>query len=166
MSCGPPDMPWWRRAANVFRIDQVQRELDEELEAHVEEAILQGRYPMKHAARSGRFCIIAKRAATSGSLPGSIHSAPIWYSPGGGWPLRRSHRPQPFCRSRWQSAPARRPFASSMPCCCGRCRSPTLRTFILWLDEASTSPVHLVPPTPGRTRRSNECAPRFTATPS
>jgi putative ABC transport system permease protein len=38
-------MSWWHRAANVFRVDEVQRDLDEELEAHIDEAILHGRDP-------------------------------------------------------------------------------------------------------------------------
>jgi putative ABC transport system permease protein len=38
-------MAWWLRAANVFRTGRVLRELDEELEAHVEEAIANGRDP-------------------------------------------------------------------------------------------------------------------------
>src|ERR1700751_5626971 len=38
-------MSFWTRIANVFRGERVNRELDEEMEAHVEEAIEQGRDP-------------------------------------------------------------------------------------------------------------------------
>jgi putative ABC transport system permease protein len=36
-------MSWWSRIANVFRPDRLSREIDEELQAHIEEAIEQGR---------------------------------------------------------------------------------------------------------------------------
>ena len=38
-------MSWWSRMANVFRGDLLSREIDEELESHIEEAIEQGRDP-------------------------------------------------------------------------------------------------------------------------
>ncbi|HKW63155.1 MAG TPA: ABC transporter permease [Candidatus Acidoferrum sp.] len=38
-------MPWWSRIANVFRSDRVNREIDEELESHIQEAIENGRDP-------------------------------------------------------------------------------------------------------------------------
>ncbi len=38
-------MSWWVRAVNVFRTDRVRRELEEELDAHMEEAIAGGRDP-------------------------------------------------------------------------------------------------------------------------
>jgi putative ABC transport system permease protein len=38
-------MSFWSRMANVFRGDQVSREIDEELQTHVAEAIEQGRDP-------------------------------------------------------------------------------------------------------------------------
>src|SRR5271165_4334940 len=38
-------MSWWSRFANVFRSDRLNRDIDEELEAHIEEAIQQGRDP-------------------------------------------------------------------------------------------------------------------------
>ena len=36
-------MAWWSRVRNVFRGDLVNREIDEELQAHLEEAAAQGR---------------------------------------------------------------------------------------------------------------------------
>ena len=36
-------MPLWSRIANVFRGDRLNREIDEELESHLEEATLHGR---------------------------------------------------------------------------------------------------------------------------
>jgi len=38
-------MSLWSRLANVFRGDRVSREIDEELESHIAEAIEQGREP-------------------------------------------------------------------------------------------------------------------------
>src|SRR5581483_7389408 len=36
-------MSWWSRVANVFRSDRLNREIDEELQSHLDEAIDQGR---------------------------------------------------------------------------------------------------------------------------
>jgi predicted permease len=38
-------MSWWSRIANVFRGDRLSREIDEEIQSHLEEAIEQGRDP-------------------------------------------------------------------------------------------------------------------------
>jgi putative ABC transport system permease protein len=38
-------MPLWSRLANVFRGDRLNREIDEELQSHIEEAIAHGRDP-------------------------------------------------------------------------------------------------------------------------
>src|SRR5215813_5024162 len=38
-------MPLWSRIENVFRGDRVHREIDEELEAHITQAIEEGRDP-------------------------------------------------------------------------------------------------------------------------
>jgi len=38
-------MSWWSRMANAFRGDQLSREIDEEIRAHIAEAIEQGRDP-------------------------------------------------------------------------------------------------------------------------
>ncbi len=38
-------MSWWRRVRNLFRAERVNRELDEELAAHLDEAVAQGRDP-------------------------------------------------------------------------------------------------------------------------
>src|SRR5271166_5627010 len=38
-------MSWWRRICNVFRPDRLSREIDEELQSHLEEAAEQGRDP-------------------------------------------------------------------------------------------------------------------------
>ena len=40
-------MSWWSRIANVLRGDRLSREIDEELESHIEEAIEQGRDPVE-----------------------------------------------------------------------------------------------------------------------
>jgi putative ABC transport system permease protein len=38
-------MSVWSRIANVFRADRLSREIDEELNSHIEEAIEEGRDP-------------------------------------------------------------------------------------------------------------------------
>jgi hypothetical protein len=76
-------MSLWSRLANVFRGNRVSREIDEELASHLEEAIEQGRTAAKPEERSALRCGSAKKAATSGSLPGSIRSAPTPSSAGG-----------------------------------------------------------------------------------
>src|SRR5208337_1561981 len=38
-------MSWWSRIVNVIRGDRLSREIDEELQSHIEEAIAQGRDP-------------------------------------------------------------------------------------------------------------------------
>src|SRR3974377_1266611 len=38
-------MSFWSRIANVFRTDRLSREIDEELQSHLQEAIEQGRDP-------------------------------------------------------------------------------------------------------------------------
>ncbi|MEI9976302.1 MAG: hypothetical protein WDO73_32180 [Ignavibacteriota bacterium] len=38
-------MSWWSRIANAFRGDRLSREIDEELESHIAEAVEQGRDP-------------------------------------------------------------------------------------------------------------------------
>ncbi|HEV3278517.1 MAG TPA: ABC transporter permease [Terriglobia bacterium] len=38
-------MSWWSRIANVFRPDRLSREIDEEFQSHIDEAIEQGRDP-------------------------------------------------------------------------------------------------------------------------
>lgn len=40
-------MSWWSRIANVLRGDRLSREIDEELQSHIEEAIAQGRDPVE-----------------------------------------------------------------------------------------------------------------------
>ena len=38
-------MPFWSRIANVLRGERLNREIDEELQSHIQEAIEQGREP-------------------------------------------------------------------------------------------------------------------------
>jgi putative ABC transport system permease protein len=38
-------MSWWSRIANIFRPDRLSREIDEELQCHIQEAIAEGRDP-------------------------------------------------------------------------------------------------------------------------
>jgi predicted permease len=46
-------MPLWSRLANVFRGDRLNREIDEELQSHIEEAIAQGRDPAEARSAFG-----------------------------------------------------------------------------------------------------------------
>src|SRR5882672_5945221 len=46
-------MSLWTRISNVFRGDRLRRELDEERESHIEEAIRQGRDPLEARAAFG-----------------------------------------------------------------------------------------------------------------
>lgn len=55
-------MSWWSRLGNVFRGDRMRRELDEELESHIEEAIEQGRDPAE--ARRAFGSALRKREET------------------------------------------------------------------------------------------------------
>ena len=55
-------MSFWSRIANVFRGDRVIREIDEELQGHIDEAIAQGRDPPRPIGRLAPCCVIAKRA--------------------------------------------------------------------------------------------------------
>src|SRR5580658_605986 len=40
-------MSWWSRLANVFRPDRLSREIDEEFQSHIDEAIEHGRDPVE-----------------------------------------------------------------------------------------------------------------------
>ena len=44
-------MSWWSRLGNVFRADSISRDIDEEQQAHIDEAIARGRDP-EEARRS------------------------------------------------------------------------------------------------------------------
>ena len=49
-------MSWWSRIANVFRPENVSREIDEELQAHIADAMEHGRDPQKRGERSDPHC--------------------------------------------------------------------------------------------------------------
>jgi len=55
----------WSRIRNVFRGDHLNREIDEELESHIQEAIEQGRDPVEARRAFGSALRHANRAATS-----------------------------------------------------------------------------------------------------
>ena len=74
-------MSLWSRLTNVFRSGRVQRELDEELQFHIDERIREltaagmtrrGRGAGKWRAGSAARCGCASRASTSSCCPGSI----------------------------------------------------------------------------------------------
>src|SRR5690348_1040498 len=55
-------MAWWNRISNVFHGDRVNREIDEELASHLEEAIEQGRDPAE--ARRALGSMLRQREAS------------------------------------------------------------------------------------------------------
>jgi putative ABC transport system permease protein len=57
-------MSLWTRMANVFRGERVNREIDEELEAHVDDAMAEGRDAEEARRAPGHHCAIARKAAT------------------------------------------------------------------------------------------------------
>ena len=58
-------MSWLSRIANVFRGDGLSREIDEELQSRIAEAIEQGRDRPRPGGHSAPCCAIANTAATS-----------------------------------------------------------------------------------------------------
>ena len=54
-------MSLWSRIANVFRGDRLSREIDEELQSHIEEAIEQGRDPAEARRAFGSGAAAARR---------------------------------------------------------------------------------------------------------
>ena len=77
-------MSLWSRFRNVFRGDGLSREIDEELESHIAEAIEHGREPGGGAAGVRfRAAQSRSRAATSVWSRGSIRCAPTRCSAGG-----------------------------------------------------------------------------------
>jgi putative ABC transport system permease protein len=60
----------------VFRRDCLSREIDEEFESHIAEAVEHGRNPVKARRAFGPTLRKLKRAAMPTSFGGSIHSAP------------------------------------------------------------------------------------------
>ena len=76
-------MSLWSRLANAFRGDRVNREIDEELESHVAEAIEQGREPAEARRAFGSVLRSARRAATYVWPSGWIRCAPTRCSAGG-----------------------------------------------------------------------------------
>src|SRR5438552_17981481 len=58
-------MSWWSRIGNVFRGDRVSREIDEEQQSHIDEAIRQGRDP---AEARGAFGSAIRRREESHDL--------------------------------------------------------------------------------------------------
>ena len=49
-------MSWLSRIANVFRGDRLRREIDEELQSPIAEAVAQGRDPRTGVARAASEC--------------------------------------------------------------------------------------------------------------
>ncbi len=63
-------MSLWSRIANVFRGDRVNREIDEELESHIAEAIEQGREPAE--ARRAFGSVLRNRRREPRRTPGRL----------------------------------------------------------------------------------------------
>ena len=77
-------MSLWSRIANVFRGDRLSREIDEELQSHIEEAIAQGRDPAEARRAFGSALRHARREPRHpAGRRGSIRCAPMPSSAGG-----------------------------------------------------------------------------------
>ena len=57
-------MSLWSRIANVFRGDLVNREIEEEFELHIAEAVAEGRDPWRRGAPLAPWRGNARKAAT------------------------------------------------------------------------------------------------------
>ena len=64
-------MSLWSRIGNVFRGDNINREIDEEFEAHIAEAIAEGRDPEEARRAFGSVRASVRRAIRSVSWGGS-----------------------------------------------------------------------------------------------
>ena len=76
-------MSLWSRMTNLFRGDALAREIDEEIQSHIEEAIEHGRDPAEARRAFGSALAAAKRAAISAFSHGSILFVPTPSSAGG-----------------------------------------------------------------------------------
>ena len=77
-------MSWWSRLTNVLRGDRLNREIDEELQSHIAEAIAEGRDPAE--ARRAFGSPLRQREESRDLLAcsrGSIRSVPMPFSVGG-----------------------------------------------------------------------------------
>src|SRR3954453_22923143 len=70
---GRPDMSLWSRVVNVFRPDRLNREIDEKLQAHIDEAIASGRDPVE-ARRAFGSPLRAREAGHSVRAAGWLQS--------------------------------------------------------------------------------------------
>ena len=94
------------RAVNVVRGDRLIREIDEELESHVAEAIAQGRDPTEARAALGLRSGCAKRAGTSAWSSGSMTFSWTFATPREPWPATRvSHGGGAFAGARHRREP-------------------------------------------------------------
>jgi hypothetical protein len=76
-------MSLWSRIANALRADRLSREIDEELQSHIAEAVERGRDPVEARRAFGSALMRPTKAAMSGSSRGWIRCARIQYSAGG-----------------------------------------------------------------------------------
>jgi hypothetical protein len=76
-------MSLWSRIANVFRGDGLSREIDEELQSHIEEAIEQGRDPAEARRAFGSALRRREESRDIRWSRGSIRCAPTPSSAGG-----------------------------------------------------------------------------------
>lgn len=76
-------MALWQKIRNAFRGDALNRELDEEFESHIAEAMAQGRDP-DEARRSFDRCYGSERRVGNFAWPdGWMDCAPMWFLDGG-----------------------------------------------------------------------------------
>ena len=67
-------MSLWSRISNAVRGERLNREIDEELQAHIDEAIASGPIPRKRAGPSARCCVSVRRVIGSALRAGSSRS--------------------------------------------------------------------------------------------
>src|ERR1700722_5870821 len=121
-------MSLWSRISNALHSERLNREISEELQSHIEEAIASGRDPYE-ARRSFGSILRQRERATAFALQGGLSlSSPIRIAAGGSPAAARS-RPLPPCfRSPSASAPVSPPSVLLTPCSGARCLSPTPAT--------------------------------------
>jgi putative ABC transport system permease protein len=75
-------MSFWSRLANVFRGEHLTREIDEELQSHMEEALAEGREPAEVRRAFGSPLHLREESRDVRFSRGSIRCAPTPSSAG------------------------------------------------------------------------------------
>ena len=160
-------MSLWSRIANVFRGDRLSREIDEELQSHIEEAIEQGRDPAEARRAFGSALRLREESRDVRLIAwlDSLRADAVF-----GWRQLMKNKVTSAAAilslALWRSVRAPRPSGSSTPCCCGLCRWPSRSSCTLLLVRESVPMASFKPSTAGRIRTSSGCAPRRRIKPS